>query len=449
MSEMRAGRAARTVLHSGTASTLDLYGWNPGPLPLAISAPNRTVTADLAGRSQVLEPNAQRMTLAGPLVSRHWRWLDGRLAEAGFWAAEIVQYAPSLVGGPHRCCLVLQHSSRRDASRAQAVAELFRPAPVEAIDQLLPGFSPRKIRGRTAIYELRLLTACSEWITDVASGNALTAQDEWLWRLASGTASADEEFTRTLPEHRRINVSAAMFAAEAVPDENLLTWSSDWQALVLRDGAGFVGLDADPTGSILEWSENDLVATREAAFIDFGELYMRTIYADAFIVGDLQRWGLADIGRAIVDEPRVKMSGTLRSARQLDSDLATFRRRDWWQNIASGGPANSLLRAFQAQQDLPQILHRCSSDVEDGSRLASQAADQRLSGALAVISTIGLPIAACLAAADLLSPPDIDLGDRIIALILGLVVSAALSAVLLLVFPGLRAALQDSLLRRD
>lgn len=449
MTDMPVGRAARTIVCSGFVDDLQLFGWELGPLPLAIESRDRRVTADAEGRGHLLSPHAQMMVCQGPLVSRYWRWLDGDLADAGFWAAEVVRYAPAVTGGRARACLVLQHSSKLESSPQEALKGAFSPIAPGDIASVLPQFQPRTFRGRSAIFEMRLLTTRTEWSVNGPADSALTPQDEWLWRLASGTVSPDAEFASVLPEHRRIDISATMFAAQVTPDVNLLTWSSDWQALVLRDGVGFIGLDADQHGSIDAWVEHDLVCHRDADFIDFGELYMRTVYADTFIIGEFQRWGLVDIGLAVVNEPGLTMSSTLRSARQLDSDLANFRRRDWWESISAGGPANGLLRAFQGQHDLPQVLARCSSDVGDGARLASQEADQRLSGALAVISTVGLPVAACLAAASLLSPQDADLAIRLGILGLGLASSIALSAVLLVIFPGLRAALRDSLVRRD
>ena len=449
MSTMQVGRAARTIVCSGLVEDVNLSGWWPGPLPLVIRRGDRLVTADAQGRGQLLSPHAQRMVTEGPLVSRHWRWLDGDLAQAGFWAAEIVRYSPATTGGKARACLVLQHSSRPDSASLETLEGAFTPLPENAVASVLPEFEQRTLRGRPAVFEMRLLTTQSVWSVKGPADSTLTPQDQWLWRLASGTVSNDEDFAHVLPEHRRMDISGTMFAAEVTPDVNLLTWSSDWQALVLRDGVGFIGLSEDRKGPIPEWSEGELECHRDSHFIDFGELYMRTVYADVFIVGDFQRWGLADLSLAVVDEPGVTMSSTLRSARQLDSDVANFRRRDWWEQISPGGPANGLLRAYQGQHDLPQVLARVSSDVEDGARLASQEADQRLSGALAVISTIGLPVAACLAAADLLTPEGISGTERLLILGLGLVASAALSAVLLLVFPGLRAALQDSFLRRD
>lgn len=446
---MQVGRAARTIVCSGLMGDVDLSGWKSGPLPLAIRQGDRLVVADAQGRSQLLSPHAQRMVTEGPVVARHWCWLDGDLAQAGFWAAEIVRYLPSTRGGKARACLVLQHSSKPEGDSLDALKGVFTPLPADAVSSVLPEFEQRQLRGRSAVFELRLLTARSGWgVTGPADPN-LTPQDEWLWRLASGTVSAHEDFAQVLPEHRRMAISGTMFASEVTPDVNLLTWSSDWQALVLRDGVGFIGRNADRDGPIAEWAERKLECHRDADFIDFGELYMRTVYADVFIVGDFQRWGLADLSLAVVDEPGMIMGSTLRSARQLDSDLANFRRRDWWEHVAPGGPANGLLRAYQDQHDLSQVLARVSSDVEDGARLASQEADQRLSGALAVISTIGLPVAACLAAADLLTPEGIGWTERLLILGAGLVASATLSAVLLLVFPGLRAALQDSFRRRD
>jgi hypothetical protein len=442
-----AGRIARTALISGTLTGNALSGWNPGPLPLEVRSPDHAALANLAGRSSLLDRHAVLLTLEGSRVRRFWRWLDEPAAQQGYWAAEISLLDSVSAGrGESRCCLVL-HQTVADLDDLASVAAAFQPVDSELIEGLVPGLKRRIRRGRPAEYNLRLMISGDGLDSMLGGSTHITGREQWLWSLASGTLPKQSPAADLVPGHRRVDISADLFRSEARADDNLLTWSSDWEALVLRDGTGFVGYGPDTTGHIEEWTRHEFLAERDATLLDFAELYMRTVYADVFMIGEFQRWGLADLSAAAVDQPTISAGSNLKTVRRLDSDLANFRRWDWWDSVASSGPADAMLKAYQQQHQLPRILERCTSDVHDASRIAAEEADQRLSGALAVISTIGLPVAACLAGADLLASPDQDGWDRILTLGLGLLASGVLSAILLLAFPGLRSALRDSFYR--
>lgn len=215
--------------------------------------------------------------------------------------------------------------------------------------------------------------------------------DSWLWQLASRSNPGDLPLA---PE------SAAQHDASTV------RISADWSALVLRHGAAFLGHRAD---------------TGDGDFYDFGALHARTVYLDALLLGSLQR--------DHIDELTEELSEVFDSARltrrvtALERNIARFRSTYWRQHLTAHGPANSLLLAFQQQHRLPERFAEILAEAADHSRLVQTLESQQISGALGVLTVLGLPLGTALGVLQVLG--DESLTHLLVALGLSVVATAA------------------------
>lgn len=166
-------------------------------------------------------------------------------------------------------------------------------------------------------------------------------------------------------------------AAEQLKD--VLRISADWSALVLRQGAAFLGHRTD---------------TGTGDFFEFGALHSRTVYLDALLLGALQR--------DHIDELTDELSEVFTSSRlarrvaTLERNIAVFRSTYWRQHLTAHGAANDLLLAFQNQHRLPARFQEILAEAADYSRLVQTQESQQISGALGVLTILGLPLGTAL-----------------------------------------------------
>ncbi|WP_329457118.1 hypothetical protein [Streptomyces sp. NBC_01497] len=226
--------------------------------------------------------------------------------------------------------------------------------------------------------------------TDPRSHVELSA-DAWLWQLASRSTPADFPL-----------------APEIAADEfrHIVRISSDWSALVLRHGAAFLGHRPD---------------TGEGDFYEFGELHARSVYLDALLLGSLQRDHideLTDELSEVFDDTRLA-----RRVAALERNIARFRSTYWRQHLTAHGPANELLIAFQAQHRLPVRFAEILAEAADNSRLVQTQESQQISGALGVLTILGLPVGTALGILQVLG--DESVTHLLVALALSVAVTAA------------------------
>ncbi|MFI1017453.1 hypothetical protein [Streptomyces sp. NPDC020965] len=182
--------------------------------------------------------------------------------------------------------------------------------------------------------------------------------------------------------------------------------SGDWSALVLRDGAAFLGHRAD---------------TGAGDFYAFGALHARTVYLDALLLGTLQR----DHIDRLTDQLSEVFDGLRLSAQvgSLERSIALFRSTYWRQHLTAHGPANELLLAFQAQHRLPERFAEILAEAADYSRLVQGQDSQQISGALGVLTILGLPLGTALSILQVLG--DESVPHLLIALALALAATTA------------------------
>lgn len=147
--------------------------------------------------------------------------------------------------------------------------------------------------------------------------------------------------------------------------------SDDWSAMVLRDGAAFVGHAEAPPPFL----------------VTSGGAYVVSIYTDALLLGVLQRSVLGDLTDrlAALDDP----AHHPRAVEHLDAEFSRFRNRLWWQHLTQHGPGNDLLLAYRAQHRLDALMEGTKSELEDYSRQASLRAGRVLNLVVAALALIG------------------------------------------------------------
>ncbi|MGW7266276.1 hypothetical protein [Streptomyces sp. NPDC054842] len=223
-------------------------------------------------------------------------------------------------------------------------------------------------------------------------GRLPASADGWLWQLAS--RSTPEDFP--LPPET---------AGEQLKDT--MRVSGDWSALVLRQGAAFLGHRPD---------------TGAGDFFEFGALHSRTVYLDALLLGALQR--------DHIDELTDELSEVFNSSRlarrvaRLERNIAVFRSTYWRQHLTAHGPANDLLLAFQHQHRLPARFGEILAEAADYSRLVQTQESQQISGALGVLTVLGLPVGTALGILQVLG--DASVSHLLIALALSVAATGAI-----------------------
>lgn len=184
----------------------------------------------------------------------------------------------------------------------------------------------------------------------------LEVRTAWLFALASGVSPQ-----ALAPSGRQANQMA----------EEQQDLSSDWSALVLRDGAAFVG--------------HTVVNER---FIEtYAPIFVRTIYTDALLLGVVQRLALTELTDrlASLEDP----ARHPRKVEKLDAAFSGFRNRLWWQHLTHHGTGNELLRSFQRQHGLDDLFHQTRSELDDYSRQAGLRASRVLNVIVALFAVIG------------------------------------------------------------
>ncbi|WP_329180026.1 hypothetical protein [Streptomyces sp. NBC_01477] len=201
-------------------------------------------------------------------------------------------------------------------------------------------------------------------LRDPDTGELPAGSDDFLRSLAS----------RSVPDDLPL-------APEALPELRAAVRriSADWSALVLRQGAAFLGHRPD---------------TGAGDFYDWAEYNARTVYLDALLLGTAQRDRideLTDDLSAVFEGP-----GLARRVAALEQHIALFRSTLWRQHLSAHGPANDLLVAFQAEHRLPERFEQILAEAADYARLVQTQESQQIAGALGVLTVLGLPLGTAL-----------------------------------------------------
>ncbi|WP_258054912.1 hypothetical protein [Streptomyces sp. Ru71] len=237
------------------------------------------------------------------------------------------------------------------------------------------------------------------------------ARDQWLWLLASATP-----VDRFPPDPE----DEELFAGR-------VRLSADWQALVLRDGAAFVGTSPDPGGA--------------AGFHPAAGVLVHSIYLDAFLLGRLQVLGVNLLANALAGLPT--RTAEARRLLSLERKQIELRRALWSSHITVHGNGNALLERFQQQHRLPGLLAQAGTALADAARYVETARARRSGLAIGLLSTIGVPFAVTYSAGALWGSP----GPR--TFVVCTLAAVVATVVVFLAIPALRGLVSAELRRPE
>lgn len=329
-----AGVRARAV--EGAGGT-----WRPGPLPITQHFP--------PGSAHATDEQARRTLIAGQQAdvlygSKNMRRSHLLLPEPE--TSEPCVFALELLMGPetgekaagHGILAIHVVPWRRNLIGEAALADYL-----DALSTSVrgwPGDSPLATRARALLPEGVDLDAKSRMrnvsfaIGDFPEAEVSQRAQEWAYFLV--TTSSHERW----PDMAR--------RARSHP---LTIRRQDWSALVLRDGAAFIGHQ-----------------TSEEPFTDALRVYTHSIHLDAILLGMLQR-RLVDLSgeRAVsasLDDPGELV--------ELERSHFEFKRSYWRTSLTSKrqSPSDDVLRAFQSELLTALDVAEVEDRVRDGARLA-------------------------------------------------------------------------------
>lgn len=424
-----------------SASWVPGDGWQPGPLPLSLTRatapeeqPSPPLVADAPARRTYFRPATAAILFGDDrITTRWWRRVDFGSQHAGLpyriWALEILA-VPGLTAEPHGVLLVHASIEISDSSPADVLACIHAIQPtgplLQASDLHLGTSDERSPKGRPRRHRLTMLTLQTDEWPDLYDGMVgRDRPDGWLWAAASGTLAGPA------PPPLRSNPPDPEQVGEHI-DLGRVRLSGDWRALVLRDGTAFVGLRPDAGGAHGQWSSSSIDATTNGDFLDFGELYVRTLYTDALVLGVLQRKTLEVLDARALDA--MAQPPSRRRMQQMDDDLGAFRSRFWWRVAAESGFGNQLLRCYQDQHQLPELLDQVNDDYSGYVQRVQTRSTAQMDRALALLAVVGLPLGTALGVAQILEPANADRADEWGLILFALFISLLLVTTLSLGF---------------
>ncbi|MFG3055911.1 hypothetical protein ACGFZP_33860 [Kitasatospora sp. NPDC048239] len=358
-----------------------LPDWAEGPLPVADRDGG---VVDRARRMTYFEPRVAESLYGSP--ERPARW-HRRLTAAGTTGTAEPTPTGRVVEGVELLCLPAVFgpgAERRGLAvlhvrlSADPLTDLAELADLTASGAAYTRELPEGVR--IAASGRRPWTLCHVTFADGTPPEPLPppyagwgARDQWLWLLASATP-----LSRFPPDPE----DTALF-------DGRVRFSADWQALVLRDGAAFLGTSPDPGG--------------DAVFHAGAAVLVRTIYLDTFLLGRLQVLGLNRLANSLAGMTAQDADANRLLA--LEGRLIELRRALWSSHITTRAKANELLERFQEQHRLAHLLAATGSGLADAARYVDAARSRRSALALGLLSAVGLPFGVAYAAGALWGDP--------------------------------------------
>lgn len=377
---MELRRATACLIVEVTVSALPEAGphWKPGPLPVRLLWPDEghlaAVAADREARLTYVEP---RLTAAlyGDGTARSTRWHRGTVMSAG--RSEVIGtellLPPAEVGGGAWGLAVLHLRlgdtpldelagladlsavSRQGRTRREEIDALLPPGTVTAAGAprpfvlshtTFPDAPPARVMG--------------------AAYDAWPPSDQWLWLAASATP------VRRFPPD---------------PDDTDLfdgrvRFSADWQSLVLRDGAAFVGLTPDPGDG--------------TGFHPVARTLVHSLYLDVFLLGTMQRKVVNDLANDVAAATEKRLDHP--DLPRLEERLVRLRNALGAEWMTLRGKGNDLLRAYRRQHHLAEATSYVVQNLTDSADFARAAGARSLNAALGLLTVVGLPFGLAYAA---------------------------------------------------
>lgn len=362
----RPARAVITAVYQATfPKTPD---WAEGPLPFEYG----DVRAGADERSTYYPPRTARLLYGSTGRPRRWhKTLDLRTGGIEIQGLEAV----CLREEPGAHGLVIVHLKTVEAHPLDVVRALARRRGTR-----LDGFDPQVLVDDQAVldaavpYTLSFVTQRGRWFPRLYQHLRYArwpSADQWLWALASRTNVTDHP-----PDPRQLPIPQNAGLA----DFEFIRLSADWRGLVLRDGLSLVGCRPDE-------------GPRDP-FYNHAELYFRSIYLDAVLIGVLQLQGISDLEDALVSALDAPFASAMA---ELERRVTRFRHELWWQHLSTHGVPNQLLGAYQRQHRLRERFDQLLTEISDYNRLTRDDEKRYVNNALVLFTLVTVPAGLALA----------------------------------------------------
>ncbi|MFI0944078.1 hypothetical protein [Streptomyces sp. NPDC021020] len=344
-------------------------GWDAGPLPVATGVgPADRAEAVPAGREVRLgyfEHRVAEALYGAPDRPVRWsRQVSGRIGGTQVFAVEVLRVPAEFGDGDGLAVLHVRFGAdplAEVAGLTDLSASGTGTAHRAAIEALLPA-GTRVARALRRCWTLVHLTRSEGPWPEVmpAAYGAWGARDQWLWMLASATPVA-----RFPPDPE----------GHAESFRGRVRFSADWQALVLRDGAAFLGTTADPGD--------------RASFHHLARTHVHSIYLDAFLLGRLQAKALGDLTESVAAIRAHRLDPAAIAA--LERRLIDLRGVLGTDHVTVRGKGNELLAAYREQHRLPELRARVVDDLAVCTRFVEASTARAVNAALGIVTVLGVP----------------------------------------------------------
>lgn len=344
-------------------------GWEAGPLAVITGAgPVDGSDVVLAGREVRLgyfEHRVAEALYGAPGQSARWsRRVSGRIGRTQVLAVEVVRVPTEFSEGDGLAVLHVRFGAD-PLTELEGLTDLSASehgrSNREAIEALLPA-GTGVAKGFRRCWTLVHLTRSEGPWPEVmpAAYSAWGARDQWLWLLAAATPV--DRYPPDPEEH------ADSFRGR-------VRFSADWQALVLRDGAAFLGTTADPED--------------RGSFHRLARTHVHSIYLDAFLLGRLQMKALGDLTERVAAIRSHRLDSS--AIATLERQLIDFRSVLGADHVTVRGKGNELLAAYREQHRLTELRARVVDDLAVCTRVVEASTARAVNAALGIVTVLGVP----------------------------------------------------------
>ncbi|MCG5213108.1 hypothetical protein [Streptosporangium sp. KLBMP 9127] len=360
-------------------------------------------------------PNTPTWT-PGPLIFQHRHVRSTTQARSDYYSAKAARILYGTADQPRRWHNPATHTTGdititgvellRATDQPDApglIAIHLRPRPGTLIELLRslagrrdappPGFDPQDLLDGQAKVESGGRPFTVSFITPAGQGLPRLyrhprywrwpAPSQWLWAMASRTTHTDYP-----PDPKNLEPA----------DADVIRLSIDWHAVVLRDAMAVTGLRPDQGAG--------------DTFFGYADLYLRSIYLDAILLGILQNQALTQLEARMTTALDSSMATTMT---HLEREVSTFRHQLWSQHLTPRRAPNQLLAAYQREHALRERFEQILTEISDYNRLTRDDETQRVNSAVVLFTLVTVPAGIALALLQVLETQDPRLITTIIA----------------------------------
>ncbi|HEY9469647.1 MAG TPA: hypothetical protein VIQ76_08525 [Propionibacteriaceae bacterium] len=366
--------------------------WQPGPLPFR----HRDIRADMSARSSYYSDQTSRILYGTPEQPRRWH----RELHQTDGGTEVIGVEALCVTGETDALGLIAIHLRTTGNPMTTLRSLARRrnAPPPAFDPQGLVEGQAKIDTTRTPSSLALIVPTKRGLPRLYPWpryRRWPAANQWLWALASRTTLADFP-----PDPRNLEPT----------DNDIIRLSVDWHGALLRDGIGFVGLRPDR-------GEND-------PFFGYAELYARSIYLDAVLLGLLQKQAIDRLEERLVTvldgHPPDNRDGRMA---ELERDVGRFRHLLWRQHLTTHGIPNLILAAYHRQHALRDRFDQILTEIADFNRLARDDENRHVNSATVLFTLTTVPAGIALGVMQVLGsqrPLDFAIATAVVATVTAL-----------------------------